>query len=369
MDLSHRSHLLAVCHSMAWRDIASSWKGIGNYPLGIHQKQFLRNHLFCGLEARLWLIRNACVFIYRWPNNQLRFFLADSSGHLYECSEGASFYRYFPFIEPTAEGFSFHYHNYKVAQISDTILWMPQNSNYSHFMCDYYAPAIAAKLSAPSHVNGAQLLTVQNWEPWQQELIQSLGLGILPLEKIMPGELVLARINKVVLPVIEHPNHSQHILRHWFAGIYTSASGSLDLCDCPVIYMTRSGPSSMRIRNTRDIEALVEGVGGVCVDPSTLSFEQKLKTFQSSKILIGDGSATINAALFMHGDSHLIALTDPLSLANDDFLLGGFPYLDSISERTSFVIGTNAKPLDGSPLSSAIYPLSVIRRLIKIHSC
>jgi len=132
--------------------------------------------------------------------------------------------------------------------------------------------------------------------------------------------------------------------------------------------MKRSGTSSRRIRNSSDIEALVEGLGGLCVDPSTLSFDQKLKTFQGSKILIGDGSSTINAALFMRGDSHLISLTDPLALANDDFFLGGFPYLDSISQQTSFVIGTHAKPLEGSPLSSAIYPLSVISKLIEIHS-
>ena len=230
-DLIDIARHISKCDSLPWEIANKVWKGINNYPLAQDQKRFLRNQLLNGIDANLWSISNAKIIIYRWPNNELRFWLISSEGHLCEGSEAARFFQYFPFIEQSPEGFLFHLDAVKHAQIPDRLIWMPQNSNYSHFLCDYFAPVIAALDTNPSLLKSARILTIQHWEPWQLELISHLDLGTHQVEAPRAGEILFLQADEVILPVIEQPVLSQHILREWFSRRFTKRSDHLSKAD------------------------------------------------------------------------------------------------------------------------------------------
>jgi hypothetical protein len=349
---------------MPWHNIATAWKGIGNYPLRQDQKGFLRDELLNGNHGNLWSISNALIIVYRWPNNELRFWLTTPTGHMCEGDNAARFYKYFPCIESSSEGYLFHLDAAKHVQISQQLMWMPQNSNYSHFLCDYFAPVIAAQVTAASLLKSSKILAVQNWDQWQLELIAHLGLKAITLQALRAGEILAVQADEVILPVIENPINSQNILRGWLSRVFFQDSIYNAKTYYPAVYIRRTGDRASRIKNTKEIEDLVESFGGVSIDATALTIKQKYDFFRSCGIIIGDGSSSMNAVLFMRDHAHFIGLTDPLILGNDDFLIGGWPYLHMIAHQSSFVIGQDHQPLAGSPLASASYPASVISQLI-----
>jgi hypothetical protein len=131
-----------------------------------------------------------------------------------------------------------------------------------------------------------------------------------------------------------------------------------------LIFMARLNHHSSRIRNQSEIAQLIESLGGLTVDPSSLTFCEKHFYFSRARVMIGDGSATMNMILFAPEYCRFVALYDPTALLNDNFLDGGFPYVDLIASRSNPVFGKKPQFLEGSPLASCHYDLQEIRDMI-----
>ena len=99
-DLACRAEHLEDGVPLSQQIVLESWKGIKNYPLSIDKKKYLRNRLLAQQAIpTLWKVYYPTVAIYRWSNNELRYFLITKNGHLLEDKCAEEFFTYFPVLK------------------------------------------------------------------------------------------------------------------------------------------------------------------------------------------------------------------------------------------------------------------------------
>ena len=107
--------------------------------------------------------------------------------------------------------------------------------------------------------------------------------------------------------------------------------------------------------------------GGVSVDPANLNLKQKQNIMSRFDVIIGESSGCLNFALFAAKHSRLISLVDPTGIKDDLFLTGGWSHVIGHSYLTDWIVGTNCKPLQNSPVGSSYYSLESINDYIEKH--
>jgi hypothetical protein len=365
--LAQHASLLAVSELRCWTQVAEAWKGIKNYPLPPPKQAYLRNRLLATANPScLWQIHSPLLVIYRWPNGEFRYFVITDSGHLVESQWGSRFFNAFPFISGNVEnGFSFDLDFSNLIELDESYLWMPHLENYSHFLCDAFGPWIDFFASSllpviPNFV----VPTFKPWLQWQKELLKHLPFSYRRLPPLAPGQCMILRPKSLLMPIATCLVAIQQSLRIWFDSLFYHSEESEKSLPRQLIFMARLNHHSSRIRNQSEITQLIESLGGLTVDPSSLTFLEKYFYFSRARVVIGDGSASMNMILLAPEYCRFIALVDPIALLNDSFLDGGFPYSDLIASRTHPVCGKKPQLLKGSPLASCHYDLQDIRDMI-----
>ena len=159
--------------------------------------------------------------------------------------------------------------------------------------------------------------------------------------------------------------YSQHSLRTL---IYDELKDQVvDQLSTPnIIFLDRRDSPGVpsRVVNRHEISTLVKSAGGITVIPNSLSIPQKIRLFNSPKVIIGEGSGTINALMFGGYQTNFIGLQESESLSNKYFLEGGWPYTHLIAHKSRFLTGQVTQRSFNSPIQSASYSCSHLSHIL-----
>jgi hypothetical protein len=350
--------------------ISKCISGIKRFPIEDEWKRHLQTTVKEQAKEKpsLWKVSEPVVIVYRWPNGELKYFMVSSDGHLFESPEGVHFMKYFNWIETGADEVFLRLNNAKSLGVGGKMKWMPQNRNYSHFLLDSFAPALTGEDDCIDYIDSQshKVLTVEPWLGWQKEFLKHTRLAYTKAADIEAGQIGLFFPEEVLMPVMLSKLHAQLTLRDR-VNIWHDKKGSKGFCaDIPVLFLRRDDLlGQKRIRNHAEISEMVAENGGISVDATRLGLREKRDLICRAKVVIGDGSASVNATLFLNEDSTYVGLTDASTINNIDFIMGGFPYALSICDRMISVVGKDPEIIHGSALKSCYYPLDAIRVAIE----
>ena len=366
-----RSQLLAHCQYLdesplvSWELIHRAYKAVSSYGLASRETSYLKARLLDVQSPALWRLDFPTIVIYRFPNEELRYFLVSQDGHLFESDAATIWFPFFPFIHRKPNGsLTLDIDQYPSLEVDVNVAWLPQNPNYSHFLCDFFAPWLPFDLQLLAQEYNISCLQFQSFPSWQQPFLNCLNPSLhqLPLSKSSP--LTIIKPRSVFLPLVSNVLLAQSILRSWlmqvYAGEYRTAT-SLD--PIPLILLGRSDYRQARVRNYEEIQAYALEHDGIILDPSELTISDKIRSLLPAQRIICEGSGSLNSVLFASDKSLTALLMDAAAFCDPLMLDGGFPYLNSIAHRIRLCIGRNPTPIPGSPLGSCTYPVE------KIDSC
>jgi len=360
--LQGHAELIESRADVPWVSLKAEYAGIGRYPIPTEDKNYLRNRLLDCEPPQLWRLESPSVVIHRFPNNELRLFLISEGGNICEHAISQIWYRFFPFIKELHGKIRFDIENCSSTRLDIELAWMPQSFNYSHFLCDFFAPWIpfADKQDLLSQLS---ILTIDTWPTWQSQLLQKVGF-----HKIIDGyqscSTYILKPRAVWLPVLSNTLMAQLRLQSWLYKYFSGGDTKYYAQPIASVFLTRNDHRSPRVRNACQIRKLVSSLGGAVVDPVMLSFSEKIKILGGASSIICEGSGSMNAVLFSSQNSKVIVLSDPWAISDPLMLDGGFPYTNLISHRIKTVMGESPKPLLGSPLASCEFSLAEIRQHI-----
>lgn len=347
---------------LPWASLKTAYSGVANYRIPSESKQYLRDRLLDCEPPQLWRLERPSLVVHRLPNHELRFFLLSEARNICEHAVNQRWYKFFPFIRDLGGRFHLDIEQCPSISVDAELAWMPQSRNYSHFLCDFFAPWIpfADKQQIVSQLS---LLTIDKWPLWQTELIQKIGLHSTILCHQSTSTYIV-RPRAVWLPVLSNTLMAQLRLQSWLHENFSTRQANYSGQCISSVFLTRGDNRALRVRNAGQIGELVSSLGGTVVDPTTLSFGEKIDILGQASSIICEGSGSLNAVLFSSQNSKVLMLTDPWAHANTLMLDGGFPYLNLISHRLETILGESPKPLEGSPLASCEFSLAEIRQLI-----
>ena len=370
-DSSQR--LLTQYEELDWSHTLKIVKGIRNMPLLKNYKEQLIDWAYEGSFAHVYEFYNPLVYIYRFPSGEMRWFLVSANGNLIESPKQQIWDIAFPFLtfnsDATSGGASCESAAIEV-EAMDSLIWLPESNNYTHFFFDSFAPAAFADLLL--RISGFETKTLtyiyEHKSEWQKEFLDKLSFKGIRLKFDASSDIALIRPKSVIFPVVSQKSLALKFLRE-FIKLNMEQGANIALKDSPnlkILFLTRCDYRRSRIQNIDEIEKFVVQDGGTVIDPSTLSFEQKRKIIQLHGIVIAQSSGCINFALFCEPHHHLINLVEKSSIIKPEFVQGGWDYTASYAfNNVRHVIGVDYKELPGSPVGSASFPLNQIVKTVE----
>jgi len=369
-DLIIHGDLIEKTDCVYWQAVHRAYKAIPGFPLEFSDKLYLRSQLLNIECPTLWRFNRPKVVVHRHLNGEMAYFLISDQGHLCLNESSSKWFHCFPFISCRDKSIEFNIEKLPHLVLNDEIAWLPQNPNYSHFLCDFFAPWLFFVPNWSSFAHAFKLLQLEPWPKWQTEFIDCLPFMILEIPICKPGFTFVVEPASVLMPICNNPLLGQLKLKEWLSHGSSVASNHFvdpqgNLIDhAEIVFLTRNDSRSPRIKNRRQIEEYVLNRGGSLVDASLLNAVEKKARLASAKYIICEGSGSLNAVLFGQDNAKIIFLADVNILTDKLFLDGGFPYLHSVASRLRFVRGCDCEPLIGSPLSSCSFDIAKIDSFI-----
>lgn len=348
-----------------WIEFQNYYNGVTAMPLDRRKKMLLHSELWASLELAVLELRNPEIYVYRWSNDELRWFLVSNGGFLVEPESNAAWDECFPFLESDTRNIVSLKGDCSIrCSIGATLLWNPLTSNYTHYLFDTLAGFLYAKDRLSKNMLSGMKLPVSREVPdWQLEILGHLRLGCstINIDALLPerNRLHCIQPEAVYLPFVRHKGVAFTMLKRWFNRM-RPATAPKATRSSNVILSTRSDYRIKRIRNILELESLIRVKKGLIIDPARLSFIDKMVVFGGATHVIGESAGALNGALFGPRQCKVISLTDPGLLIDERFIPGGWAYHLGYAHKCAYIIGRGAMPLSGSPLASCEYPLEDI---------
>ena len=142
---------------------------------------------------------------------------------------------------------------------------------------------------------------------WQCEWIRlftkssSSKLLSLPIS----SKLSVIRCPEILLGFASSPLVKTSVVRN-FVSKYSKSELRAQSQSYQIIFFDRLDSRRIRVKNADQIKAYVLSIGGLVLDPSRLSFNQKVRLMSSNSIIIAESSGCMNPNIFSKGKSALI---------------------------------------------------------------
>ena len=307
-------------------------------------------------------MKEPTIVIYRFPNNELKYFLISKDNHLIDSISNSLWYNSFPFIRPShSNSVLLNIDNIKPVEINECIAWLPQNQNYSHFLCDFFAPWTVFDPDKYRKSEDPFLLDIQGFSKWQAPFISSLNMQSMKLELDSSSNLYVLKPKSVTIPIVSSVLLTQIYLKNWLRKNYIDAYKDLPFLESvPILMISNNDAKFNCITNHQELCTFVDKKGGTIIDASKLSIREKIRIIGCAKNIICQGSGTLNAVLFGTEKSNTVILSNPSNLDNPFMLEGGFPYGHLMRHRSTTCVGTEALSIHGSPIGAANYSVERI---------
>ena len=331
----------------------------------------------------VYRIENAFAFLFRVGFGQVRPVYATSCGHLLEYEESIPHLKRLGILDTIKSGMisKRNIENcgkdealYEHAR--EAVLWSGLQINYTHFLLDELAHlAISVSSKLVSNLKPRQLSLVNHSPRWCDEWTEQLGCEKRGIES--SAKLTVVRINQLIVPVV--PTLPQRVaqLRSYVERIapkrlsyrnITEATTINDETRAVIIVQSYSGKEA-RIRNIDEIMDKVSASFRVVLwKPEEMSTREKieyLSSFRQKPMMVCMGSALMNCVLFAELFHRIIALVDTATVANTDYLHGGWSYYRSIYHMCDYVVGDKDKGSSSEYIASSTYSADQVA----IHLC
>jgi hypothetical protein len=342
--------------------------GLDNIPLPPQFRAEVEQDLLKDDQRTLYRLINPIIFVLTFPNGETRHFVVSESGVLLEKDD--YWLKYFSFIKKQADGYHLNisFSPQDIISSEEDFVWCYDTANFSHFLVDALAPLAFFSKKFPD-LKKQPIPQFSRTPSWQDEYMQVFGEKrfYFPSEGALgQAAFVVFRPKSLMLAVITSTLSRTLAIREFVRDRWRNPEPIFGVDRFP-IYLTRNDHRAARVRNSKEIQALIADLGGFTVDPSKLNSQQKLELFNLPGIFIAEGSGTMNVCVFSNSNARLIALTDPEVLKQESFIRGGWPYVHSLSNRMDCLLGKDTQILPGSPLASSIFDLQELNSLIELR--
>ncbi len=346
-------------------EFQNALSGLDNIPLSLAFRTQVEQDLLQDDHRTLYRLNRPTVFVFTFPHGETRHFVISESGVLLEKDD--YWLKYFSFIAKHSNEYRLNVSINKNDIISseEDFVWCYDTANFSHFLVDALAPLAFFSQRFPDLKN-LPIPQFSRTPSWQDEYMQVFGekrFYLPPENALGKSAFVVFRPKSLMLPVITSTLSRTLAVREFVRGRWGNPE-TIRRVDRFPIYLTRNDHRAARVRNSKEIQGLVAHFGGFTVDPSRLNSQQKLQLFNLPGIFIAEGSGTTNFSVFSSEYSRQICLLDSASLLEPSFIRGGWPYYHFSSSKMCFLVGKDSKQLAGSPLSSCVYDLSDLKKII-----
>jgi hypothetical protein len=366
---------LLISHTKVDLHVAASiGKGIMNMPIPSQWKSQLMNSVDGENYVKIFRLDRPLVYIYRFYNGETRWFLITAKGNLVESDKQRTWDSAFPFLvfnQNMSRTCTAYEADHETVATSLDLLWLPESQNYTHFLYDFYAPALwADMLLGRGNIDTGHISYLSCKPPaWQEVLLRRLTFEYTEYSLPRYAQTAVVRPSTVVLPIVSNTRMALKALRmETRKGLLQKPvmRGATN-----VLLLTRSDARRARIRNIEEIEGYVDSIGGAVVDISQLTLEEKRRVISNHNIIIAESSGCINFALFCTPSHHLISLVEEGLLRKEEFIYGGWDYTASYADNNvTYIIGERSETLEGSPVGSASYRLQyIIEAISRIRDC
>ena len=348
---------------------SNTFEFINQVPLSNECKDILLHYSMLKHYTSVLRLLNPTIVIKDWGNGDKRFFLITESGILIEDPFQLHWDRSFPFIETKKTSIShsllFRLDKYpsSVHNISCPLMYFPHVSNYSHFLLDAFSNlSILASCFTEKHFLNYRLPIINAHQIpfWQCEWIRlfTKSLSSKPLSLPISSKLSVIRCPEILLGFASSPLVKTSVVRNFVSKHSKFELSAQSQSMYQIIFFDRLDSRRIRVKNADQIKAYVLSIGGLVIDPSRLSFNQKVRLMSSNSIIIAESSGCMNPNIFSKGKSALIFLTDCETYARKDLAIAGWNYYLASGLKIKFLLGEDPVPIEGSTLSSCTYSLA-----------
>ena len=336
-------HRLSLAQSEHYRQ----WFRLNNAALdrlapkiAVSAYAFLKQQL--ALSKNVFLLSGKCdLFIYRWPNKELKVLPVWNNYHF---NEHLLWLHRFPFLRSVDFPDVFHINCHYDSVVCDphaqsVYLNTTHNDHFGHFLLDNY----------PSTILLSRILSVHR--PFRNEPLPFLAhrasidrafedVGLVSLSTSSSPPLYQSTPNPTLytdVPLVDcvpGSSYSNAFLWKSIGYPHLALRASHTVCKRPPtpkkIAFIRSGNYTSRISNLSILLTWLDASGFYCVEPSQLSLSELVLLLQNAHTVISEpGSSTLNALLLSPDTCTVISLAPQRMLLDPspEMLLGGLPYL------------------------------------------
>lgn len=347
-----------------WSMINRWYKGFSRLPVPEEWKAKMKHDFFCTLDSYVFRIRQPLIVTYLWPDGQTRKLLITRTGWLFEPNSSAPWDKCLPFCGCDESGTINRVlaGNAKYTRLHEEVAWMPESSNYTHFMFDTFAPLT--------------LLENMGLEPiaayyygqlgWQMEMLRKLKKARVFHRRWERSSIMrIDEPDSVIFPAIPNMCVATEIARRFLHQTYGIAEAGRPN-ESVIAILIRSDYRSERISNINEIsEHLRSRFNIVHIDPAKLTIEEKFKVFRNISVCIGESSSLQNPALFGSYECRIVYLAAPNGLEDDIFINGGWPNHQNYAHRSRYIKGRRVYEIEGSPLPACSFDKFEIEHAVR----
>jgi len=246
-------------------------------------------------------------------------------------------------------------------QLNGEFVYLPHSHNYTHFLYEFLAPLHCLhSLVDYSEVKRLELFSFCRQIPaWQQDFISAAHIKVkMKLMEIPVGSFMIFQPELLVVPIKTNKLSTPRMLQSIF-----KLKRSPQPPPSSLILCTRSDRARRRIANIHEVESLVISMGGIVVDPATLSFKEKACIFGASSVVIAESSASMNPFLFS-STAHVIVPAAPQSILDPYLFYGGTIHNLGLLSRYEYLECEFMSNLEYSVMPQIIVPIERLRELI-----
>ena len=349
---------------------------ISDLPASIQCKEILNYYTNIIPYSSLLRLFNPTFLICDWGGGDRRYFLISNNGTLIEDPFQSFWDTSFPFIHrgcsPDHFSLSFRLDNNITSthNIKHPLIFFPHVSNYSHFLLDafsnlsivlhHYSPEFTLPYRLPI-INPHE---TPSWQfEWISYFLKTAKVNMLPFFSY--SQLTVVSCPEVLMPLSSSPMVKTTILRTYIDQFRERRASIQSKQKKQIIFFDRSDSRRGRIKNADQLKTYVSTIGGIIVDPSKLTFNQKLNLLSTDSIVIAESSGCMNSNIFSNERSFLIFLTDCESYSRPDLAISGWSYYLASGPKILFLVGEEPEPIHGSTLSSCTYSIEKLHKILQ----
>jgi len=336
-----------------WEIIRGAWRGVDNYPLKGISKEYIRTMILQQDGQVLVEVGGGSVIIWKWASGEVKYILLDKDNNIITKTQERRFLKYMPFLRVKDNHVSVDTSGALFIDTDENVLVTSSNDNYTHYLNDSVAPLLGFEKRL-SDLDIKQLHAGE-LKDWQRDFRKLANVECPITYSRVQNNFVIMKPKRLFIITYTDRLMIQSKFRETIHIKTRLERGK-------AVYMTR-GLVNNRVENEDEVRDEMVKVGGLCIEMDSLTIAEKREILSSCEVLIGEGSGTMNALMFMNEKAKFIGLADRASVENENYLDGGWPHYNLISRQLRYIVGSPST--SETSISTSYYDPKLLRQALE----